>query len=206
MIARPIALLTLALLAAAQALAASPSFSCAAPKGAAEEAICKDEMLAALDGENARLYGLARSTPGLGTKRMNELVATQRGWIKGRDDCWKSEDAKACIRDNYVIRIAELRAGYAGARARGGVSIGPVSVTCPQGAPMKATFVNVEPPLALLAGGDISLVMSIGSSGSGAKYGGTYPGGEGTFWQKGPEALVQLPGGAEQRCKVGSPG
>ncbi|WP_213953759.1 MliC family protein [Variovorax sp. dw_954] len=197
------AALPIVLLASAQAFAASPSFSCAKPDGAAEEAICKDDALAALDRENARVYGLVRGASGLSYVKKNALIATQRGWIKGRNDCWKSEDAKACIRDQYVIRIAELRAGYAAARTKGGVGIGPVAIKCPGTVAMNATFVNVDPPLAYLAGGDNSLVMTIAQSGSGARYTGKYPQGEATFWQKGPEAIVQLPGGKEMTCSVG---
>ncbi|MDM0073937.1 MliC family protein [Variovorax sp. J2P1-59] len=196
----------LGLLAASQTFAATPSFSCARPEGAAVKAVCSDDMLAALDRETARLYGLARATPGLSAQRKNELTAVQRGWIKGRDDCWKASDATACIRDAYISRIAELRAGYKGARAKGGVSIGPVTVTCPGSPPMSATFVNVEPSLAYLAGSDRGLVMTIARSGSGAKYTGQYPDGEATFWQKGPEAFVQLPGGKDQTCRVGLSG
>jgi len=191
------------LLASAQAFAASPSFSCAKPDGAAEEAICKDDTLAALDRENARVYSLARGMPGLNVWKRNQLVAMQRGWIKGRDDCWKSEDAKSCIRDAYMMRIAELRGGYAAARAKGGVSIGPVPVRCPGTAAMNATFVNVDPQLAYLAGGGKSVVMTIDRSGSGARYTDKSPQGESTFWQKGPEAIVQLPGGKEMTCGVG---
>ena len=46
--------------------------------------------------------------------------------------------------------------------------------------------------------------MTIARSGSGAKYTGGQPDGEATFWQKGPEAIVRLPGGEEQSCNVGS--
>jgi len=197
--------LSITLLASAHALAASPSFSCAKPAGAAEQAVCQDETLAALDRETARLYALARGAPGLATQQKNRLVALQRGWIKGRDDCWKASDLKACVRDAYVIRIAELRVGLpktADSR-KGGVSIGPVAVECPGAPAMSASFVNVDPPLAYLAGGDVSVVMTIARSGSGARYTAQTPGGEASFWQKGPEALVQLPGGKEQTCKVG---
>lgn len=196
--------LPIALLAATQSFAASPSFSCAKPAGAAEQAVCQDETLAALDRETARLYGLARNAPSLGAPQKKQLTALQRGWIKGRNDCWKANDLKTCIRDAYVIRIAELRAGLPKAADKEkGVSIGPVAVECPGAPSMRATFVNVDPPLAYLAGGDTSLVMTIARSGSGARYTAPSAAGEASFWQKGPEALVQLPGGKEQGCKVG---
>jgi len=196
--------LSLSLMAAQSAFAASPSFSCAKPSGAAEQAICKDDTLAALDRETARLYALAVGTPDLGAKQKKELVAFQRGWIKGRNDCWKAEDAKACIRESYMVRIGELRGQFASARSKDkqGVSHGPVAVRCPDGAAFKATFVNVDPSLALLASTDRSLVLTVARSASGARYTATTPQGDALLWQKGPEALVQLPGGKEQSCSV----
>lgn len=187
------------------AVAASPSFSCARPSGAAEEDVCKDDTLAALDRETARLYRLALGSRDLGAKDKKELVAYQRGWIKGRNDCWKAGDAKACIRDSYMVRIGELRTRFAAARSQDkqGVSLGPASVRCPDGMDIKATFVNVEPPLALLALPDTSsLVLTIARSASGARYTATSSQGEALFWQKGPEAFVQIPGGREQTCTV----
>lgn len=200
--------LLVALGAAQQVMAASPSFSCARAQGAAQEAVCQDGMLAALDRENARVYALARKAPGQSAQQKKTLTAMQRGWIKGRDDCWKSDDAKACIRDAYVLRIAELRAGLPAATRRndkGGVSIGPVPVHCPgEAEPMNATFVNVEPSLVALAGKDRSFVLRIAPSASGARYLGRSPEGEALFWQKGPGAIVQRPGGQEQNCRIGA--
>lgn len=200
--------LHVALMHAVPAFAASPSFSCARPAGAAEQAVCSDGTLAALDRETARLYRLAQSAPGLGSQQKRRLTAFQRGWIKGRDDCWKSNDTKLCVRDAYVMRISELRAAPAesGGKDKGGVSIGPVPVRCPGMPAMTATFVNVDPPLAYLAGGGNSLVMTLATLGSGARYTAPDPAGEATFWQKGPVAIVQLPGGKEQSCNVGSVG
>jgi hypothetical protein len=37
---------------------------------------------------------------------------------------------------------------------------------------------------------------------SGARYTARIPQGEALFWQKGPEAIVQLPGTKEQNCSV----
>ena len=205
-LARWITALTLTgCLASLPAAAARPSFSCAKPAGAAEQAICGDALLAALDRESARLYGLAvGSTSGPARK---ELVAFQRGWIKGRNDCWKSSDPKTCIRDSYLSRIAELRTQFAAARGQDarGTSLGPAVVRCP--APtgeLRATFVNVEPALAYLSGGQGGIVLNIARSGSGARYTATTPQGDALFWQKGPEAFVQWPGGPEQTCAVSS--
>jgi hypothetical protein len=62
------------------------------------------------------------------------------------------------------MRIVELRTRYAAARSQDGrgVSLGPTAVRCPEvDGVIQATFVNVEPPLANLAGDDRSLVLAI---------------------------------------------
>jgi len=192
----------------ASALAAGavrPGFDCAKASGAVLQTICHDPTLAALDRENARLLGLARKTPGLTKRRASQLEATQRGWTERRNDCWKADDARTCIRDAYMARIAELRGGYAGARAAQrapAVSIGPVAVRCPVTGNLAATFVNVEPPLMLLTGSGRALVLTIAPSGSGARYTAAGPGGDASFWQKGPQAQVQWPGAKEESCSV----
>ena len=40
------------------------------------------------------------------------LRAEQRGWIKGRDECGKAKDVRACAADAYRFRMAELMAGW----------------------------------------------------------------------------------------------
>lgn len=93
------------------ALAAGHSFDCSrVQKGSMEELICKDDALSALDRKMAEIYAAAAK------KATNEhppvLKAEQRGWIKGRNECWKSEDKPTCIEDSYRRRIAELQARY----------------------------------------------------------------------------------------------
>ncbi len=89
------------------ALAASPSFNCAKATHEAEKLICKDAELASLDRSLSQLYTLVlRNTP---AREQRVLKAEQRGWVKGRDDCWKSSDARGCIVGAYEDRIAELK-------------------------------------------------------------------------------------------------
>jgi hypothetical protein len=87
-------------------------------------------------------------------------MATERGFIKGRDDCWKSDDKSMCVRDNYTVQINDLRQGYPDARTadEAGISKGPLSVRC-QGleAVISATFVNFDPGAVYLAWLDHSL-------------------------------------------------
>ena len=40
------------------------------------------------------------------------LKAEQRGWVKGKAECWKEEDRKACASTLYTQRIAGLQARY----------------------------------------------------------------------------------------------
>jgi uncharacterized protein len=99
--------------ASAVAQAASPSFDCVKAESRAEKLVCEDEQLAQLDLETARLFKLARYGKHMSPDRLKELKAYERGWIKGRDECWKAEDLRTCVRDSDAIRIFELRQGYA---------------------------------------------------------------------------------------------
>ena len=47
---------------------------------------------------------LARTPAG----QQASLKAEQRGWIKGRNDCWKTSDQRGCIKSAYEERISEL--------------------------------------------------------------------------------------------------
>ena len=94
------------------ALAAGPSFDCAkAGPGSVEATICADDQeLPALDRKLADVY--AQATEKAVNEQPPRLKAEQRGWIKGRNDCWKSDDLRRCVADSYRLRIAELQARY----------------------------------------------------------------------------------------------
>ncbi len=95
------------LLAAAPAFAASPAFDCAKASHDVEKLICNDAELAGLDRSLSELYTVVlRHTPDA-DKGM--LKAEQRGWIKGRNDCWKSTDMRGCVASEYRTRIGELK-------------------------------------------------------------------------------------------------
>jgi uncharacterized protein len=92
---------------AANAWAASPSFSCAKASHEVEELICKDAELAKLDRSLAELYStVLKHTP---ASKQKALKAEQRGWVKGRNDCWKSSDQRGCVKSEYEDRINELK-------------------------------------------------------------------------------------------------
>ena len=87
---------------------AAPSFDCSKASGQVEELICSDPELAALDVELARLYrAVSAQTTG---QKLKTLRTYQRGWIKGRNDCWKAVGVgvRACVEVSYRDRIREL--------------------------------------------------------------------------------------------------
>lgn len=86
--------------------AAQPSFDCRKTSHEVEQLICKDAELAALDRSLASLYNtLLKHTL---ASEQKSLKAEQRGWVKGRNDCWKSSDQRGCIKAEYEARIREL--------------------------------------------------------------------------------------------------
>jgi uncharacterized protein len=101
-------LLTTALL-TASIYANQPSFDCSkVEKESCEAIICSSDELMDLDRELSAIYkqALAKSSKG------DMLKAYQRGWIKGRDECWKAKDAETYMVDQYNIRIKELKEQY----------------------------------------------------------------------------------------------
>ncbi|MGU0041794.1 lysozyme inhibitor LprI family protein [Citrobacter freundii complex sp. 2025EL-00176] len=83
-----------------------PSFSCSAvAKGSIEEVICQSPSLSALD---VKLNGVYKQAL-VKSKNNPTLKAEQRGWVKGRNECWKEQDKPACIARNYNERMTELQ-------------------------------------------------------------------------------------------------
>jgi uncharacterized protein len=106
-------LLVTTLLATAQlqAAAADNQINCQAKDlGTVDQLICSDQELLKQDQQLAEVYQQAL------LKAANEkpplLKAEQRGWVKGKAECWKEEDKKACASTLYTQRIAELQARY----------------------------------------------------------------------------------------------
>jgi len=86
-----------------------PSFDCAkVKKDSSEGVICSSDKLMDLDRELSVTYKKALEKASKG----DMLKAEQRGWIKGRNDCWKAEDEKKCMVDEYKLRIKELKEKY----------------------------------------------------------------------------------------------
>jgi len=160
-----------------------PSFDCTkVEKGSAEAIVCEDAALAALDRKLAEVFAAASA------KATNEhppaLKAEHRGWIRGRDDCWKDADQRACIEREYVRRIAELQARYRLVAMRG-----PVTFRCTggTGGDVVMTYFETDPPTAIAEYGDSTSLMFAAPAASGAKYEGRNE----SFWEHQGEAKVR---------------
>ena len=94
-----------------QAVPTNNQINCQANSlGTIDQLICSDQELLKQDQQLAEAYQQALA------KAVNEkpplLKAEQRGWVKGKAECWKEEDKKACASMLYTQRIAELQARY----------------------------------------------------------------------------------------------
>ncbi|MBP6451738.1 MAG: MliC family protein, partial [Aeromonas sp.] len=132
-------------------------------------------------------------------KAVNEhpatLKAEQRGWIKGRDDCWKSQDQKLCVSDSYHQRIVELQARY-----RLVDSVGPVTWLCDGDSrnQVVVTFFKTDPATLIAERGDSTSLMTQQISASGSRYLGRNE----SFWEHQGEATIVWGYGAkEMKCK-----
>jgi uncharacterized protein len=170
--------------------ARGPSYDCdkVEPCGIAEM-ICDDEELSALDRKLSGVYRAASK------KASNEhppvLKAEQRGWIKGRNACRKSEDKRNCLLGEYLRRIAELQARYRLVPGKG-----PFRYICDGNLANEvvATFFQTDPPTLIAERGDSVSLMYLQPGGSGTKYQGRNE----SFWEHHGEALITWGYGAAQ--------
>lgn len=185
--------------------AQGPAFDCAKASGEVEKLICQDAGLAALDHKLDEVYGAAQAKA---RDDMPNLLRTeQRGWVKGRNECWKAgsgdpvfitaswqaKGLRECVEANYRIRISELQAQW-----RLVTEEGPVFFAC-NGNPANevvATFFETDPPTARLERGDRTVTTWLVPAGSGSKYEGQNV----EFWTKGKEARATWMGG-ELECE-----
>jgi len=186
------------LMASAACLAAppdGPSFNCkgVAP-GSIAALVCGDAQLAALDRQLAGVYAQARQKAK--NERPPTLQAEQRGWVKGRDDCWKAGDERAaCVAQSYRRRTAELQARYRLVPARG-----PVRWACDGNAAheLVVTFFDTEPASLLAERGDSQSLMFQVPAASGTQYEGRNE----RYWEHQGEVTLRWGYGApELRCK-----
>ena len=157
-----------------------PSFDCSKARGAQEQLVCGDPELAALDRQLAETYRQAQakaSDPAL-------LRATQRGWVKGRDDCWKAADIRSCVSEAYVRGIVDLRIQHGLVQVPATVEYRCDDAT----ARVAAVFYNDPPQAMVLTVGDDQATLPIARSGSGARYAASGV----EFWEHQGEASIDF--------------
>ncbi|MEJ2541235.1 MAG: MliC family protein [Gemmatimonadota bacterium] len=177
----------------------APAFDCSAADGAVQALICSDPELAGLDRELQRTFDEAVAVlEGYGAARADtelpEFRTEQRGWISGRDECWKAEDVRSCTEEAYRRRIAEIQAAY-----RLVEPTATVHWSC-QGNPANefvTTFFATDPPAAVIERGGQTRVALQTPTASGARYEAPFGA---FFWIKGREATVEWPQGTRLRC------
>jgi uncharacterized protein len=169
---------------------AGPAFDCAVAADTGERLVCSDPALAALDRQLAAVYADALTAPGADTAT---LKATQRGWIRGRADCWKADDKPTCVREAYLTRLVELQLA-------GGKVVVPAAVEfrCDDDSkPFTVVYYNdLDPKAAVITWGDDQAIAFPKPAASGARYGR-----EGLdFWEHQGVATVDFYGN-KLRCK-----
>ncbi len=184
----------------ANTASAQPSFDCAKASSDVEETIYSDPALGALDQRLAERYASAlaaiRTMDNGSETAEKELHAVQRGWIKGRNDCWKAEDLLACVEAAYHTREAELVGLW--------MLEEPTAVHsffCEGNRANEVTvyFFATEVPSIRVEYGDSIRTGSLVPAASGSKY--AMPFG-GTFWQKGKKALFEWTEGQAMSCQA----
>ncbi|MCL1138081.1 MliC family protein [Shewanella pneumatophori] len=172
-----------------QAVVESPSFDCSKATGQVETLICSDAELAALDRKMTQVYQQAL----VNIPASEQPKAMQRGWIKGRNDCWKSQDVRQCTLDNYQGRIIELQ-------ITGGLIEASTTAVFDCGLHPSinaAIYTQLDPVTGVFSFAEQQILATNVRSGSGAKYQGR----NFEFWEHQGEASVQYLGDSYQ-CKL----
>lgn len=178
---------------------AAPSFDCAKAVGSVETLICSDVELADLDQRLALRFRAAlaavRSLDAGAQEAEATLRAYQRGWIRGRNDCYKAIDRHACVKASYLLRENELVAQW--------ILMPPVATeywTCSDTAANELVVMrfDTELPSLRLEYGDSIASASQSPVASGIRYEADFGR---AFWIKGDTATLTWPEGTEQTCK-----
>lgn len=147
------------------AVATEPAFDCTKAEGAVETLICQDNHLAALDQKMQQVFDKAMAQLPAGDVKVQK--AMQRGWIKGRNDCWKANDIRDCTDFAYKSRIVELQI------ISGQLEVPKsVSVDCGDSSqPFTAVFYNQTDPASLVLTRNNDQVIALAEPmASGIKY------------------------------------
>lgn len=143
---------------------AKPSFDCAKASGEIEQLICSNYSLAAFDSRLADVYAAELAKP----DASKDLVVMQRGWLKGRDECWKAEDKLQCVTEEYMSRIAYLQLNSPGQMAATAVAYDCNDNSQPF---YMAFYADLDNRPAVITRGNDQAFIFPQPSGSGTKYG-----------------------------------
>ncbi|MCK7596971.1 MliC family protein [Microbulbifer sp. CAU 1566] len=181
-------------LASAEPEKVKPTYDCSVKLNSSiEELICKDSALAALDQKMAEVFKAASQTEKAAQDKY--FKARQRGWIKGRNECWKEQDKPLCVAESYQRRMLELQMHY------GLASVTVEATYLCDGAEVTVAYFDTDPPAALARYKDQESILTISRTASGSKYVG--PGM--SIWEHQGEAKVVWGyGTTEMHCKVRS--
>jgi len=170
-----------------------PDFDCAKARGNVERLICADKELARRDWALAAVYRNALGRIAGDDAQVRALKAEQRGWIKGRNDCWKAQDMRGCVSAQYSDRHATLLARF------GLIEAGPTQVWTCDGmpVPLYVTPFMTEPQTINLVRGDDTTTAIQRTAASGSRY--EAPFGV-FFWIKEKEATLEWPQGSSSVC------
>lgn len=190
--AQPV-LLACAMTIPATVLAQAPAFDCTKAKGEVETLICTDQSLTTLDRKLDEVYRAAAAKAS--GKLVTQLRAEQRGWVKGRNDCWKAngsmtwitatwtvDTVKGCVDAQYRLRTSELQSVWR--------LVPPKTVfyACANNPANEvvANFFDTDPATIRLERGDRTVTMwRVGTAGDG-----TYEGQNVSLVHKGNEVQV----------------
>ncbi|MCR9109863.1 MliC family protein [Marivita sp. XM-24bin2] len=168
-----------------------PSFDCSKAGSDAERLVCADADLARLDRQLSDRFAaaidVARGLEVGAQTAEDEIRATQRGWISGRDECWKADDLRSCMADAYLRREGDLVARWMLEDPTG------TSFWACGGNPaneVATTFFDTELPSVRFERGDSITTGFLSSTASGARYDADF----GRYiWIKGEEAEYRDP-------------
>lgn len=146
-------------------IAGEPAFDCTKAHGEVEKMICRDSGLAALDQKMQKVFDQAMLAYPETEKPLQR--AMQRGWIKGRNECWKDVDVRACTEYEYKTRIIDLQI------TSGQLEVPPaVALDCNDNSqPFTAVFYEqTDPKSAVLTRGNDQIIVLAKPTASGTKY------------------------------------
>ena len=163
-----------------------PTFDCEKTSHSIEKLICDDPALIQLDHQLSVVYQqslhVAQALDSGHDQAVNTLKATQRGWIKGRNECWKAtSDQRQCAKTEYQQRISQLQIQWMLVTGSN-----PDYFSCANHAEIVITYYSTPINGIALEYGDNREILLQTPSASGSKYTGQFGH---SLWLKGDSAM-----------------